>query len=58
MPLHHIHASGHARVEDLRALADAMSPARVVPIHTSAPEQFAGLFEHVELHRDGEWWDA
>lgn len=58
MPLHHIHASGHARVEDLRALADAMSPARVVPIHTSAPEQFARLFEHVELRRDGEWWEV
>jgi ribonuclease J len=58
IPLHLIHASGHARVEDLKALADAMSPARVAPIHTSAPEQFVRLFEPVELHRDGEWWDA
>jgi ribonuclease J len=53
-----LHASGHARVEDLQALAAAMSPARVVPIHTAAPELFATHFDNVELHADGEWWSV
>ena len=54
----HLHASGHASIADLQTLAAAMSPARVVPIHTSAPEQFERFFERVELHEDGVWWDA
>ena len=58
MPLYYSHASGHARVDDLQALAKAMAPARIVPIHTEAPEQFAGLFERAEPHRNGEWWDT
>lgn len=58
VPLVHIHASGHARVEDLQALAEAVAPSRVVPIHTAAPERFEDLFERVELHPDGEWWEA
>ena len=58
VPLVHIHASGHARVEDLQALAEAVAPSRVVPIHTAAPERFEDLFDRVELHRDGEWWEV
>jgi ribonuclease J len=56
VPLVHLHASGHARVEDLQALAAAFAPARVVPIHSSAPERFAELFDNVDQHDDGEWW--
>ncbi len=56
VPLVHLHASGHARIEDLQALAAAMAPAHVVPIHTSAPERFSALFPCVEPHSDGEWW--
>lgn len=58
VPLIHLHASGHAPVEDLQALAEAMAPARVVPIYTAAPERFDHLFERVEMHDDGEWWPA
>jgi ribonuclease J len=58
VPLVHLHASGHARVEDLQALAAALAPARVVPIHSAAPERFANLFANVERHEDGEWWAA
>ncbi len=53
-----VHASGHASVEDLRRLVDALDPDRVIPIHTSAPERFAEHFPRVERHRDGEWWDV
>jgi hypothetical protein len=29
-----------------------------VPIHTQAPERFTELFQPVELHEDGEWWEV
>lgn len=58
IPLEFIHASGHASVEDLQRLAEALQPDRVIPIHTSAPERFAELFRRVERHDDGEWWDV
>lgn len=58
IPLTVLHASGHATVEDLVRLAEAMQPARIVPIHTAHPELFAGIFGHAELHRDLEWWEV
>jgi ribonuclease J len=53
-----IHASGHAKVEDLQRLAKAIGADRVVPIHTDAPERFDGFFERVEARVDGEWWEV
>lgn len=58
VPLTQLHASGHARVSDLQTLAGALAPARVVPIHTAAPERFSELFDRVEPHPDGEWWEV
>ena len=58
VPLIHLHSSGHAPVEDLQALAAAMAPKRVVPIHTAAAERFEHLFERAEVHDDGEWVDC
>ena len=58
VPLHHLHASGHAHIEDLQALADAIAPTSIVPIHTEAPERFKELFPRVEQQADGEWWEA
>lgn len=57
VPIHQLHSSGHACVADLQRLAARLG-GRVVPIHTTAPERFADLFEHVECRRDGEWWDV
>ena len=54
--LHTLHASGHASVADLRALASAIAPDRVVPIHTAAPERYPDVFSRIEPHADGEWW--
>ena len=56
IPLEVIHTSGHATVDDLRRLADAFADARLVPIHTDHPEQFAAEFGRAEPHDDGEWW--
>lgn len=58
IPLSVIHASGHATVEDLQRVAGAIEPDRIVPIHTTEPERYPQLFDRVEAHRDGEWWDV
>lgn len=56
VPLFHHHTSGHASVKDLTRLVDAFAPARVVPIHSEAADQFTEYFPRVERHADGEWW--
>lgn len=53
-----LHASGHANVEDLVALATAIAPERVVPIHTSVPERFSELFSNVRQLPDGDHWEV
>jgi mRNA degradation ribonuclease J1/J2 len=40
----HIHASGHARPEDLFQIVERLSPRRVYPIHTEHPEQYVEHF--------------
>jgi len=47
-----------ATVGDLQRLSSAIDPDRVVPIHSSAPEQYSATFERVERHFDGEWWSV
>lgn len=56
IPLTAVHASGHARPEDLAQLTTAVAPKRLVPIHTAAPELYTRLYDIVERHADGEWW--
>ncbi len=51
-----IHTSGHASPADLQDFVKAMAPAKVVPIHSFQPDQYAALFPNVEAHQDGEWW--
>ena len=58
IPIHQVHASGHADVQDLLRLARAFSAKQVVPIHCDAPEAFAGLLDNVTVRSDGEWWDV
>ncbi len=52
------HASGHAPASDLKRLVEAMSPARVVPIHTDSGDQYAALFGRTEVRKDGEWFEV
>ncbi|MDA9432611.1 lactamase [Bradyrhizobium sp. CCBAU 51627] len=55
IPFETIHTSGHASPGDLKRLAAAVSPKRLIPIHTFEREQFPDLFENVALINDGEW---
>jgi len=56
IPRLNIHTSGHASIEDLKKLAAAINPRKVVPIHSFMPELYPKLFPNVEIHDDGEWW--
>ena len=58
IPLTIEHTSGHASIADLQRLADALAPTRVVPIHSFGAMQFDDLFDGVEQHPDGEWWEV
>lgn len=55
IPFESIHTSGHASPVDLKRLAEAVAPKRLIPIHTFARERFPDLFENVSLTDDGEW---
>lgn len=52
------HASGHAYLDDLKRLASAVAPRRLVPIHSFAHKRFVDFFDDVELHDDGIWWEV
>jgi ribonuclease J len=57
IPFESIHTSGHASPADLKRLATAVAPKRLIPIHTFERERFPGLFDNVSLIDDGEWID-
>ena len=50
------HTSGHAAVEELKRLAAALKPRKLVPIHTEHGEDFSQIFENVVTLNDGEGW--
>ncbi len=54
LELNKIHASGHATVEDLLRLAQAIQPKRLVPIHTFHPDQYQQFGVPVIMLKDGE----
>lgn len=56
IPFETIHTSGHAAVRDLRRLATAFAPRRLVPIHSFETARFGEFFENVERKEDGAWW--
>ena len=51
--INYLHTSGHATVEALQALATALTPGKIIPIHTAHPEQFSELFSNVVTVNDG-----
>jgi len=53
-----VHTSGHASVNDLRRLAAAIAPRRLIPIHTSERDLFPALFENVTVVDDGFWLEV
>ena len=54
LSLTHLHTSGHATVADLKRLAEALQPKRIVPIHTFHPDKFSTVFDNVFLAKDEE----
>lgn len=59
IPLALAHTSGHASIPDLKRLAAAIAPRRLVPIHTFEPQRFPTLFGPcVDIKEDGQWWDT
>lgn len=55
IPFESIHTSGHASPGDLKRLAAAIAPKRLIPIHTFERERFPELFDNVILVDDGQW---
>jgi ribonuclease J len=58
IPFESIHTSGHASPIDLKRLASAVAPKRLIPIHTFARDRFPDLFDNVTLVDDGQWIDC
>lgn len=58
IPMAQHHTSGHASIPDLRRLAAAISPERLVPIHSFGADRFADHFEKVSQEKDGVWWEV
>jgi ribonuclease J len=40
LPIHQIHASGHANGIEIREMIKEIGPKKLVPIHTEKPELF------------------
>lgn len=50
----HVHTSGHAGVQQLKAFTNALNPATIIPIHTQSPERFSEYFgSKVRILSDG-----
>lgn len=50
----YLHTSGHAKLEDMKKLVDAITPEILVPIHSFYPDKFKDYFKNVKLMNDGE----
>jgi ribonuclease J len=55
IPFEIIHTSGHASPVDLKRLAAAVAPKRLIPIHTFARDRFPDLFDNVAFFDDNQW---
>jgi ribonuclease J len=55
IPFEYLHTSGHASPGDLKRLAAAVAPKRLIPIHTFERHRFPDLFDNVTLVDDGQW---
>jgi len=52
------HTSGHSDITGMQDLANALSPKRLVPIHSFKPELYENFFSNVEQMEDGQWWEV
>lgn len=53
-----LHTSGHADIPTLQKLAAALSPKKLVPIHTFDPQKYKELFANVCIYSDNESFEA
>ena len=53
VPIKYIHTSGHADLAALRLMVEALSPKKIVPIHSAKGEWFVDIFKNVFLLNDG-----
>ncbi len=54
-PREHIHASGHARKEDLFRIASEINPEIIIPVHTEHAEEYVSTFGNkVKIVEEGE----
>jgi len=44
--IHSIHTSGHADIDTLKLMVEAISPKAIVPIHTFNAEDYGKIFKH------------
>jgi len=51
------HTSGHADIDALKKFASALSPRKLIPIHTEYKEEFSEHFENVAIMMDNESYD-
>jgi ribonuclease J len=52
--IEHVHTSGHATTEDLKAFTAALNPRAVIPIHTFRADEYKNIFPNVVSLKDGE----
>jgi ribonuclease J len=50
----YIHTSGHAVLDDLQKLAEALKPKSLIPIHTFRAHEYSRHFKNVRMVNDGE----
>ena len=55
---HLAHSSGHATLGDLRRMAHAIQPERLMPIHSAVPQSYTGLYPSVQWAGNGDWVDV
>ena len=54
VPVRHLHTSGHASPADLLALAQAIQPKRLIPVHGTAWDEAGADFLNLHRLADGD----
>jgi len=52
--IEYLHTGGHAKIQDLVKMTEALKPSMLIPIHSFHSEQFKDYFTNVRLVKDGE----
>lgn len=55
LTFHLLHSSGHAHPDDLRRMATALQPRRLMPIHSAHPHRYQEIYAAIQCAGNGEW---